>query len=115
VTRLRSDFWVSAYIRRCAVAGIAAVLVRRGAAEAGAIFIDLDWLDGTRTLFAPAPQSELPGDVERYWVRAHKDERIDALATQTRVAREITFDPDLWLIAVESRAGLHFLDLITDT
>ena len=32
--RLRSDFWVSAYIRRCAVEGAEALLRRRGAAEA---------------------------------------------------------------------------------
>ena len=48
--RLRSDIWVSAYLRRCAAQGVVAVLRRRGAAEAGAIFVKLDRLDGTAAL-----------------------------------------------------------------
>ena len=97
------------------MAGVDAVLVRRGSPEAGAIFIELDWLDGTRTLYAPAPQSEMNADLERCWVRAHADERVDALTVQTRMKREVSFDADLWLIAVESRSGNHFLDLISVT
>ena len=30
MARLRSDFWVSAYLRRCAIEGVDAVLRRRG-------------------------------------------------------------------------------------
>ena len=51
--RLRSDIWVSAYLRRCAVEGAAADLRRRGAAEAGAIFIKIDRLDGVARAVPP--------------------------------------------------------------
>ena len=54
MSRLRSDFWVSAYIRRCGVEGIEAVLRKRGAAEAGALFVKVDRLDGTASLYGPA-------------------------------------------------------------
>jgi len=37
--RLKSGIWVSAYLRRCQVEGVMAVLRRRGSEEAGAIFI----------------------------------------------------------------------------
>src|SRR5438552_3762380 len=37
--RIRSAIWVAAYLRRCQVEGAPAVLRRRGAEEAGAIFI----------------------------------------------------------------------------
>ena len=44
--RLKSGIWVAAYLRRCQVEGAAAVLRRRGAEEAGAIFIKVSRLDG---------------------------------------------------------------------
>ena len=56
MSRLRSDFWVSAYLRST-IEGVEAALRKRGAAEAGAIFVKLDRLDGTASLYGPAPQA----------------------------------------------------------
>jgi hypothetical protein len=110
--RLRSDFWVSAYIRRCAVEGAEALLRRRGAAEAGAIFVKVDRLDGQAALFGPAPQTETAErGVERLWTRLHKDTWIEPAAAEDRLRRELSFDPDLWIVEVEDRPGRHFLDL----
>ena len=55
--RLKSAIWVAAYLRRCNGEGAFAAVRRRGAEEAGAIFIKLNRLDGTAELFGPAPQS----------------------------------------------------------
>ncbi len=110
--RLRADIWVAAYIRRCEIEGAAAVLRRRGAAEAGAIFVKVDKLDGAAALYAPAPQSEVAErGVERLWARAHRQEWIEAGEVERRITREIAFDPDLWLIEVEDREGRNRLDL----
>jgi hypothetical protein len=110
--RLRADIWVAAYLRRCAVEGAVATLRRRGAAEAGAIFVKVDRLDGRAALYAPAPQSELAErGIERLWSRAHKDEWIDPGDVEKRLAREIDFDPDLWIVEVEDRHGRSWLDL----
>ena len=110
--RLRADIWVAACIRRCAVEGAAAVVRRRGAAEAGAIFVKIDRLDGRAALFAPAPQSELAGrGAERLWARAHKDEWITPSEVEARLTRQIAFDPDLWIVEVEDREGRCWLDL----
>jgi hypothetical protein len=112
--RLRSDIWVAAYLRRAQVEGAFAALRRRGAAEAGAIYVKIDRLDGRVALFEPAPQSEFDDrGVERRWVRAHKDEWVGADLVEARMAREISFDPDLWLIEVENRDGRCWLDLAT--
>ena len=109
--RLRSDFWVSAYIRRCAVQDVVAVLRRRGAAEAGAIFVKLDGLDGTARLFGPAPQSLAADDdgVRRFIEIPLSDNT--PLAAEEKLRRELNFDGDLWIVEVEDRAGRHFLDL----
>lgn len=109
MTRLRSDFWVSAYLRRCGVEGVEAVLRRRGAAEAGAIFVKVDHLDGTASLYGPAPQLFLDESGERLFAPIVRG--CTPLDVEERVTRELRFDPDLWLVEVDDREGRHFLDL----
>ncbi|HEY8578949.1 MAG TPA: DUF1491 family protein [Beijerinckiaceae bacterium] len=111
MARLRADIWVAAYLRRCAVEGAYAVLRRRGAAEAGAIFVVIDRLDGSVALFGPAPQTAIDDAQERLWTRLHDAEWIDPPDAQARLQREMKFDPDLWIVDVEDRQGRNFLDL----
>jgi hypothetical protein len=111
--RLRSDIWVSAYLRRCETEGAFAVLRRRGAPEAGAVFVKVDRLDGTAALFGPAPPAltERADGIDRVFARLHKADWIDAAEADKRLARESDFDPDHWIIEVEDRAGRSWLDL----
>lgn len=89
-----------------------AVLRRRGAAEAGAIAIKVDRLDGTAALYLPAPQSAFEGrGIERRFARAHASETIGCPDAEQRLASEARFDPDIWIVEVEDRAGRSFLDL----
>ena len=113
MARLRSDFWVAAHLRRCAVEGVDAVLRRRGAAEAGAVFVKVDHLDGTASLYGPAPQSlvEDRGD-ERLFAPILR--QVVPLDVEERMKREMRFDPDLWLIEIDDAKGRHFLDLAED-
>jgi len=107
--RLRADIFIAALIRRAQVEGAYATLRRRGAPEAGAIFVRLDRLDGTSALFGPAPQSEINEDGDRLFQRMHKDEWIDNLAVEDKLRREMDFDPDLWIVDIEDRKGRDFL------
>lgn len=110
MARLRSDFWVAAHLRRCAVDGIEAVLRRRGSAEAGAIFVAVDRLDGTVDLYGPAPQSAFAeGETERLFVPVLR--AASALDVEARIAREVRFDPDLWWIGIDDRQGRSALPL----
>ena len=65
--RLKSELWVKAYIRRCQIAGADALLVRRGDADAGAIYIKVSRLDGTALLFGPAPAGLDEAREDRRW------------------------------------------------
>ena len=112
MARIRSDFWVSAHLRRCAVEGVSAVLRRRGAAEAGAIFVMLDRLDGTASLYGPAPQALVEDRSERLF--APLLEKVPPEKIEERMQRESRFDPDFWLIEIEDRGGRHFLDITAD-
>jgi hypothetical protein len=106
--RLRSDIWVQAYRRRCEVAGAIAVQRRKGAAEAGAIFIKIDHLDGSATLIGPAPQSAYVGEAfHRRFVIVSQPAPADVI--EERLAKEIRFDPDIWIVDIEDRQGRHCL------
>jgi hypothetical protein len=105
--RLKSEIWAKAYIRRCAVEGVPAVVVNRGDNDAGVILIKVAHLDGLADLYGPAPAG-LVDRLDREWTpvrRAVAESEIDAL-----IARERNIDRDIWVIEIEDRAGRHFLD-----
>jgi hypothetical protein len=112
--RLKSGIWVAAYIRRAQIEGVQAVLRRRGADEAGAVFIKVSRLDGTADVFGPAPQSAFdearPSD--RVFIRALKAQPASEADAEAYLARQIKFDPDIWIVEVEDRAGRSFLDSV---
>lgn len=108
--RLKSEIWVSAYLRRCQAEAVPVVVVRRGNAEAGAIFISVDRLDGTVCLFGPAPAGLAGGNEDRRWVRCLDGGAATSQDVSLYLARQLEFDPDLWILEVEDRAGRHFLD-----
>lgn len=109
--RLKSAIWVAAYVRRCHMEGAFAVVRRRGAEEAGAIFIVANRLDGTADLYGPAPQTAFedarPSD--RAFSAVLKQSPASEADVNARLAREIGFDPDIWIVEVEDKAGRHFL------
>ena len=108
--RLKAGIWIKAYIRRLAGAGVAAVVVRHGDDDAGAIFIRVNRLDGTSLLFGPAPAGLDEAQTDRPMMalfdgRSVADEEVDRY-----LARQREFDSDLWIVDVEARDGQHFLD-----
>ena len=111
LSRLRSDIFVAALIRRAGSGGASAVLRRRGAAEAGAIFVKVDRLDGTAALYGPAAQSEMGDDGMHRFRLMHTADWIAPIDIEARIAREVRFDSDLWLIEIEDRTGRSFLDV----
>ncbi|MEE4011491.1 DUF1491 family protein [Roseibium sp. FZY0029] len=111
--RVTSEFFVSALVRRVFGEGGFAAISRRGAPEAGAVFICVDRLDGSFDFYGPAPQamfSSLPDG--RLFERIF--ERADREAIDTRLAGEARMDPDYWLVDIEARDGQIDLPLAED-
>jgi hypothetical protein len=110
--RLRTDFWVAALRRRAEAAGAYVSIARKGADEAGAVFVVIDRLDGSFDLYGPAPQSvfaeERPSD-RLFMLLA---EATSEEAVRTRMASEFRFDPDLWQIDIEDRIGRAFVEIV---
>ena len=109
--RVTSSLWVGAYVRRCHAEGAMAMVARHGADEDGAIFVIVDRLNGAADLYAPAPQTSFteskPSD--RLFQRVAEGKALAAI--DERLEREIRFDPDLWVVAVEDRDGRVFLEV----
>jgi hypothetical protein len=112
--RLKTALWVAAYLRRCQVEGVFGVVRRHGAEESGAVFIRICRLDGTSDLFGPAPQSEFEAarEADRAFTPSFDVQPAPDAAVEAYLAREVKFDPDVWIVEVEDRAGRNFLDVI---
>ena len=110
--RLKSSIWVAAYLRRCQTAGVFGAVRRRGAEEAGAVFIKVALLDGNAVLYVPAPQTVYDDSrpIERLFMPTSK-QPLPEQSVEERLRKEIRFDPDALIVEIEDRAGRHFLDL----
>ncbi|CAA0088015.1 Uncharacterised protein [Starkeya nomas] len=114
-SRLKSAIWVSALVRRANGAGAFTAVRRRGAEEAGAIFVKVATLDGNAALYGPALPSldREPEPGERLFTPLLPPGSPERDAEE-RMAREMRYDSDLWFVEIEDREGRSFLDLATD-
>ncbi|MGB8814603.1 MAG: DUF1491 family protein [Paracoccaceae bacterium] len=102
--RLASEFWVSAYLERLQLAGIPVFVTAKGDAVAGAVLVKLATLDGQAKAFQRS--FDLASD-ERIWVVLKEGAERDVDAA---IARQRTFDRDLWVLEIEDKAGRTLLD-----
>ncbi len=103
--RLKAGIFVRAHIRVCEVAGVFAVIARKGDETAGSVLLRINRLDGTGHLLSPFTHEE-GGRAWRYrdGISPIADAVIDDM-----IGREIRRDPDLWVVEIEDRTGRHFL------
>jgi hypothetical protein len=112
--RLRTDFWVAALRRRAEAAGAFVSIAKRGAEEAGAVFVLVDHRDGRVDLYGPAPQSVFGDDTQTDRLFSQLARDVSEEAARLRMAREIDFDPDLWLLDIEDKEGRPFLEIVQE-
>jgi hypothetical protein len=103
VTRLTAEFWVRAYLARLRLADIPAFVITRGDATAGAVVVKVNTLDGAARAFGRSYDAS----GARVWVALAEGPEADVDAALERQRR---YDPDLWVIEVEDRAGRSLLD-----
>jgi hypothetical protein len=102
--RLASGVWVSAYLTRLRLADIPAFVVARGDETAGAVLVKLNTLDGNAKAFQRSFDM-MTG--ERTWMVLAEGVEQDV---DVSVAKQRSFDSDLWVIEVEDRQGRSLLD-----
>ena len=86
------------------------VVARRGDPIAGQVFIEVDHLDGTRSLFTPAPMASRKDDASL--VFQCRFSRVEPHKVTERIAREVDFDPDLWVLSLDLREDNPGIDVI---
>lgn len=110
--RLTSSLFVSALMRRLFAEGLMCVVEAKGAQEAGAIFIRVVKRNRTQTLLSPAPQAFLEEASERVFEVRLKD--ANEQDVNERLAREQSFDDDIWIIEIETDSPENYLNIIED-
>ncbi|QTK79204.1 MULTISPECIES: DUF1491 family protein [Agrobacterium] len=101
--RLKSEMFVSALIRRVFTAGGFAAVEKKGAEEAGAIFVRQRLRDGRENLYGPAPQSF--ADDEEIRAERRFETRLSGVEADESAAlleKERRFDSDLWVVEIET-------------
>lgn len=109
---IRSDLWCMAFVRRHNDLGHMCVVARKGDPIAGQVYIEIDHLDGTRSLYTPAPVISR-GDSAGLVFQA-RFVRVEPETVRQRIARELDFDPDLWVISVDLRGDDPGIDVVKE-
>jgi hypothetical protein len=66
--------------------------------------LKLNRLDGSCVVLSPASRGE-----ERVWMRPLGDS-ADEQRCADYLTKQIRFDPDIWIVEIEDRAGRTFVD-----
>jgi hypothetical protein len=111
--RVKTEFWVKAYLRTRQAAGAFAAIVAHGHDDAGAVLIKISTLDGHAALYGPAPVSfsdATGAGNDRRFTRLHDGDFLAERAVDELIARQRSYDEDVWVIEVEDRLGRTGLD-----
>jgi hypothetical protein len=103
--RLKAGIFVRALTRRAEVAGASAFVVRMGSEDAGALILKVAKLDGTVLVLNQARD----GNGALVWAQPLGGWCEEARAAEW-CAKQVTFDPDLWIVEIEDRQGRAFVD-----
>ena len=109
--RVTSDIWVHVFMRREANRGAYTTIYKKGALEAGTIYIIHSLSDGAFCLYGPAPQSLFENDEDD-----RKFETILSAALESEIdtylEKQNRFDPDIWVIETQCRQGPPSIDIV---
>jgi hypothetical protein len=95
--RVTSGLWVSMALRMGDRSGQPGMVLRKGDPDAGGILVVLHGREGLTVL------SRVQGDGgAAAWMRATGAAPVDQTTADAYVARQLKFDPDLWVLEFEA-------------
>lgn len=106
---LKTDFWVSALIKRCEIGGASAFITHKGDHENGSVLIKI--VPQMRKAKLLIPSRNLEGDLifidmtQKVSPNLEENEfEIDEYLT-----KRLKTDKDLWIVEIEDKLGRDFL------
>jgi hypothetical protein len=99
--RIKARLWVDMALRQGNASGRFGAVLHRGDADSGGVLVVLRGREGLWVLSQIRTASGEPA-----WMRATGAAAVDQQAADAYVARQIRFDPDLWVLEFESPDGL---------
>lgn len=107
--RITSQLFVAHLVRRVFGDGGFAAVIRTGADMAGAIFVVERRRDGALALYGPAVQSMADEAGGRTFMREAAEDEAGLTA---RFEREARFDPDFWVVEIETDSIENYIDIV---
>jgi hypothetical protein len=106
VMGLTTSLWVSAQVRICDRNFIPATVVRRGDPDAGTVLLKLNRFEAGVTVYTQASSmGEGPA-----WSRGTGPVPVSEAEADAYIARQMQYDPDVWVLEIEDRKGEYKLD-----
>jgi hypothetical protein len=103
--RLPTELWVMAHVRAAGAQGVPMTVMRKGDRSRGTVLLKINQLDGRFTVL-----SQVRRDERLVWSRATGADPVDEAAADAYIARQLKYDPDLWVVEVEDRQGRPWFD-----
>jgi hypothetical protein len=95
--RVKAGFWVGMALRMGDRDGRPGMVLRKGDPDAGGVLVVLHGRDGVTVL---TQVRDNRGDVA--WMRGTGTEPVDQATVDAYIARQVRFDPDLWVLEFEA-------------
>ncbi len=95
---LPTDLWIAAHIRQAVKEGVPMIVVHKGDASRGSIFLKINRLDGTAQIM-----SQLRMEDELVW--CPMGGFLPESEADSYLAEQTAFDPDVWIVEIEDRQG----------
>ena len=95
--RLKAGLWVSMALRMGDRSGCPGMVLRKGDPDAGGILVVLHGRPGVTVL-----SQVRTADGEPAWIRATGPAPVDQATIDAYIARQLGFDPDLWVVEFET-------------
>ncbi len=95
--RVKAAIWVSMAVRMGDLGGRPGAVLRKGDPDAGGVLVVLRGREGLSVL------SQMRSSAgELVWMRATGEAAVDDKTADAYVARQVKFDPDLWVLEFEA-------------
>lgn len=103
--RIKAGLWVKMALRLGQAEGRFAAVLKRGDEDAGGVLAVLRGRHGLSVLSQIRTK-----DGEAAWLRATGPDPVDQEVVDTYIARQVKFDPDLWVLEFECNDNLPPFD-----